>query len=622
MRPKGIIGLLVLVLIVGLLTFLIDDQWIENQLENIGTSIVGARVEIDRLDFSLLGLAISLDRLQVTNPNDTWKNLFETGRLAFDVDTKPLFKKKFIIDEITISRVRIGTKRQTDGRIPKTDGGSRGKKPGWLDKAVNSLKARLAQAPVLRLGTLKQKINVDSLLAITQIQTPDKINLTRLQIDSTYNKWQQIVSNFDPKKELLQVENQINQIKSQQIKGLDDLVKTATTVNNLYKTVNALKTDLENKKRRATEDFKNVRQTLTSVDNWLDEDFNRLISKAKLVDFSAGNVARMLFGNAITLPTIGLLRYVALLRQYMPVAQQIMQSGKVEKPPRFKGQDILFPVTDRLPKFLIKKIEISGESATNDTARVWYAGGVVQGITSHPSIYGQPMTVDLKVRKPGSNPYQLMGMFDHTGEIPRDRIQIKGFGLNLGELSLTNQPYLPSRLQIKKADLSADFMLNGNDLDFRINFTARPVNFLFEQEAQRNDRIARVLMQIFNSIQELKLSAGIQGPVESPDLHISSNIDNILSQRLKALAGESVKMARQEIKSRLHALVEPKKKEALNLLKDKQTKIFTQLSHRESLINEKLAFLENKKKEIGQAIKKEKKKGLEKVKKKLKKIFN
>ena len=62
MRPKGLIGLLVVILIFSGIMFLLSDRFIESGLESVGTSAVGAKVEIDNLKFSLFGLSIVMDR--------------------------------------------------------------------------------------------------------------------------------------------------------------------------------------------------------------------------------------------------------------------------------------------------------------------------------------------------------------------------------------------------------------------------------------------------------------------------------------------------------------------------------------------------------------------------------
>ena len=68
-RWKGILLLIALFGLFIILSFIFTDIWLESELEGLGNSIVGARVEIDNLDLSFTDLSISWDRLlSLRNP--------------------------------------------------------------------------------------------------------------------------------------------------------------------------------------------------------------------------------------------------------------------------------------------------------------------------------------------------------------------------------------------------------------------------------------------------------------------------------------------------------------------------------------------------------------------------
>lgn len=617
MRPKGLIGLAVIAVLVGFTMYFLSDGLIERGMEKAGEAIVGAKVEIDNLTFSLLSLSISLDRLQVTNPNNTWKNLFETARMSFNMELKPLFRKNIIINDITVADIRIGTKRTTNGRIPKKPSEA----PGWVEQAKESLMQQLASAPVLNLNILKKKINVDSIFAVLDIESINHIEMIKQDTDSAYQTWNQIISEFDPKTELQNIDNQLKAIKTQEIKGLDDLVFALDSANNLYKTLDGLKKDVVIKKNQATQDFKIFTSSLARVDNWIKDDYNRLKNKAKLANFTPKNVGKMLFGQSVVLPTIGMLRYVSIARKYAPVAEQLVTSGQVEKPPRLKGQDIRFPLLHPDPKFLIQHILISGATSQEDTSKVLHVSGEINAITSDPKIYGKPLTFELKAQLPQFKAYQITGLFDHTKDIPEERFQIKGSGMQFGRIDLPERPYLPSQIDANRGDVSANLSLIGDILEVRLNFVARPVTFIFPESLVKSDAISKVTRGVFDSIDRLQLSASVSGPIDDLKLKINSNIDKILARRIQGVIGESVKLAQAEIHKRLNALVGPKKQEALGFIRNRQNKITLEIAKHENLINDKSAVLDKKKKEIETKIEKEKTKGIDKVTKKLKDLF-
>ena len=115
MRTKGIIFLLVLFGLFLLIFFLLSDRWLERRMEFAGSALIGAKVEFDGVDFSFLNLHLKWDSLRVTNPDNTWKNIFETQKAEFDLDFLPLFSKKYIIENLQLEGLRFNTVRKTDG---------------------------------------------------------------------------------------------------------------------------------------------------------------------------------------------------------------------------------------------------------------------------------------------------------------------------------------------------------------------------------------------------------------------------------------------------------------------------------------------------------------------------
>ncbi len=618
MRPKGVIVLLVVLALFGAAMYFFSDEFFEHQIENIGASIVGAKVEIDNFELSLLGLSVSLDRLQVANPNDTWENMFETGRMAFDMELGPLARKKVVVNEVAIQDVRLGARRETDGKIEKT---AVTEEPGWIDHAAANLKQQVADAPVLNLGILKQKINVDSLVKTFDIQAVGKIENAREQAQATFATWQQNLAQFRPQDDLKRIEQQAATIKPDQISNVEELVSTADKTKKLMDELNAIKKDIEAKKQAATTDLQQVTAPFSKVDNWLSEDFNAIKAKANIGDFSAQNIGKMLFGEVVLAPAIEWLEYVRMAREYMPVAQQFMASGQVKKPPRFEGQDIPFQLYNNKPKFLLERLALSAAGNQADTSRALRLNGLVEGITSQPSVYGKPLTFDLKALLPNANAYNLTGVLDHTGEVPEDRFQARASGIKFGRINLPQRPHLPIALDANKGSITANFDVIGKEIDFKVEFAASPVSFSFAEQQANSNIISRVTHEVFAAIDHLNLGAGISGIGEDVRLSISSNIDDILADRIRDVVGKSVEQARQEIRKRLEEIIMPKKEQALAFVAENKQKITSELDKLDQMVQDQISVVESKKQELEAEVEKRKEEGLEDVKDKLKDIF-
>jgi len=225
MRVKGIIFLLVLAGIIFLLSLLLTDVWLEHRLEAVGTGIVGAKVEIDNFDASITSLHFRWDSLQVTNPQDTWQNILTTGYCEFNIKFLPLLRGKKIIENVQASNLRSGTKRTTDGFVPKKE---KPAKPGFVAKTIQRLQDQVSEAPAWNLDQYKSKINVDSLLKFLQIDSPEKIDSLQNQLGQMYTQWQDTLTQFDPVDDIRQMESKLKSIQPQQIKTINELQSALT----------------------------------------------------------------------------------------------------------------------------------------------------------------------------------------------------------------------------------------------------------------------------------------------------------------------------------------------------------------------------------------------------------
>ncbi len=618
MRTKGIIGLLVVVAIIGAVFYFLSDKFIENTIEELATDMLGAQVEIDNLDFSLAGLSISMDRLQATNPNDTWKNLFETGRLAFDMEVAPLARKKINIKEVTVADIRLGTKRQTDGKLEKPKAAE---EPGWFGDATAGLKKQVVEAPVLNLGILKKKVNVDSLLSAFDIQTLRKIDSARKDADATFNNWDKTLAEFRPQEDLAKIAKDIEALKAKKVSNASDLLSAAEKSRGIIATLNALKKDVAAKKKAATSDLRRVSTIFSEVDNWLADDFNSIKAKANIGEFSAQNIGTMLFGEVVVNPVLQWLGYINMGRKYMPIAQKFMASGKVEKPPRFAGQNIKFPLLNNQPEFLLENILVSAATNQDDTSHVLSLSGEMHGITSQPKVYGSPLTFALNADMPGSNSYNVSGELDHTGEEEIDRFRVTATGVRLGNIALPEKPYLPNRIAADTGNITATLGLVGDKLDVKIEFKANPVKFDFADAGPDNSSVFKMTRSVFDSIDELTFVAGISGSANNLSLKISSNIDAILAERIKGVVGESARLARSEIHKKLVQQIAPRKQAALTFVSKNKARITGELDRVEQSIDEQLQVVNTKLKEVEAEINNKKDQGVKDVKDKLKGLF-
>src|SRR5574341_2032200 len=126
-------GLIAFVVVVGIglaIWFLVIDGLVKRGIEAAGSKLVGAKVELDTADVSLIPLGIELRRLQVANPDAPMRNAVEFRRIAFGMEALQLLRRKVIIDEMAIEGMRFNTPRVTSGAIKPQPEKKAAEKPG------------------------------------------------------------------------------------------------------------------------------------------------------------------------------------------------------------------------------------------------------------------------------------------------------------------------------------------------------------------------------------------------------------------------------------------------------------------------------------------------------------
>jgi hypothetical protein len=109
-------GLIVFVAVAVAVWWLLVDRLVERGVEAVGSTLVGAKVELGAADVSLVPLGIELRHLEVANPDEPMRNAVEVARIAFGMEALQLLRRKVIIDEMTADGVRFNTERRPLGR--------------------------------------------------------------------------------------------------------------------------------------------------------------------------------------------------------------------------------------------------------------------------------------------------------------------------------------------------------------------------------------------------------------------------------------------------------------------------------------------------------------------------
>jgi len=528
-RWRAIGPLLALFVIAAVLWWLFADTIARHESQQIGTQLLGARVEIEHLHLDIANGKVLVRGLTIASPHEAFKNLLQADELVADLDVVPLTEKKLIINRIAANGLRFGTPRQTDGRVAAKSG------EGIAGRVLAETRewASQFQIPVLQLAT--GKISIDS-LDPRRLSTIPAADALGARADSSRRAWQAAFDTLRLGPTLDSASATLERLRHARATDLAALNEARQAIGRLKRARDRL-TTLD---RGVKIGISQLQAGLASLDSARQRDYSFARSLLKLPSLDAPEIGAALFAPAAIKPFERVLYYAQLARRYMPPG---LLPRATTGPSRMRraGEDVRFPKEHALPAFLVRSAELSFLPQR-------YAGRLT-GLTSDPALYGRPTVFG------ATGPQLVAGaMLNHVRAIPVDTAGATVGGIALPPFEI---PGVPLRLDPGAATAQLGFALNGDTIHAR--FAIRSTNVRWTRDSGfANSTIGDLIWRTVSGISNLDVEARLSGALHHPDLAVRSNLDQAIASRLRSVLGEQVAAAEQQVRDRVDALINDK----------------------------------------------------------------
>lgn len=618
MRKKFVLYILIPAIIFLVIIYLFIDSWIESGLEYAGEKAVGAKVEIDNLHLTINPIGIEFARLQVTDPNDGWSNLFETGKVKFALNFGQLLRGKYIIETMEVNSLILGTKRTTDGSIPKPKEereGAPSTSPSLTQDAASlSPKEETKSSTSFDIDKIKKELKIDSLLNPKNLATYRQIDTLKRQINDASVQWKSTLDEFDKSKpKLADIETRAKSIKLNEIKTIPAATDALNNAKSILNNANELKTTFNSRKSVLTGSVDNFSRSIKELDDLAKQDYQNVMSMARLPDLSMKGLAEMVLGKDLLKKAYEYLGYIDMAKSKI---QNSSDKPPIETPKRFKGQNIHFPIERAYPKFWIKKALISGGTDKAQDPQYFYAKGEVLNISNDQRITGFPLTVDLMATKGQRTTLALGASFDRRKNLAVDKYKAELTGLPVKQMGFGRSDFLPTRVIDAVADASINVIVPGNRFDSDAKIDLGNMKLIFEHEP--SGIVERIVRDVLASIKGFSVKLHMWRNEKKFDIAFETDLDDQLATRTKQVIGAEVAKIQNDLKNKLNAKIAEKRAELEKLFNEKKDMVTGRVKEYENQVNEKLAMVDAKKKEIENRIEQEKKKQTDEVSKKAK----
>lgn len=540
-------GLGAFLLVTGALAavwLLLVDPLAKWTIEQTGTRLVGAKVEVDKADVSLVPLGLTVTGLQVTNPDEPMTNAVEIARMAGTLDGLQLLHRKVIIEEMTMDGLRLGTPRRTSGAIVRA--------PQTGEKGMMAKVAEKVTLPSFEVPDVK------TILAQADLQSVKLVEQVRAEVAAEQENWKKRLAELPNKDKFNDYKTRIEKLKSAGKGGLGGVLGATGEVA-------AIQKDLERDLaavRKAKTDFETtlttLRQRVDQAAKAPQEDLRRLQDKYSLSSQGLANMSGLLLGGKGGEYVQKGLGWYAKLQPMLARSKEQEKGHEVVKPVRGKGLDVRFTERTPLPDFLIRHATVSAQ------LEIGILGGKIDNITPDQDVLGKPLTFafagdSLKALQS----VRLDGTLDHVRpEAPKDSLRLSARGYPVHDLVLSDSADWPVTLRKTLADFDVHAAVSGRSLDgdFKADFKSV---WLTAGRPDSTNPMAKAIASALSGVSGFSVKADLTGTLDQYDLRLSSDLDRVL----KDAAGRFAQDYAQRVGKDLEAAVMAKVEGPLNDLK-------------------------------------------------------
>lgn len=556
-RWRGAVPLVIAGVLLGVFWVFYLDLAVERSIEYLGSELIGARVDVGRVNVRLARGSVVVHELEVANPDSPMRNLVHIREIVARVRIAPLLEKKLALDTVAIRGVRFGTSRRESGALKKREARS-----GVAYRRLTSWVERV-KIPPLNLSGLGAVAKLEK-LSPDSLQTLVEARALELAVDSLQERWRAALSSLVSAAQLDSARGLASRLKQANVGTLG-----VAGAQQLLQSARALASELENSANRLQELEDEADRGLALVENRVrslrdarQADYQYVRRLVNLPRLQAPDLSTSIFGEVVLQRIRPILYGLELAEDYLPPG---LDPRRRPGPKRLRapGTTVEFPRKESYPAFLLRLGEVDFEVSGSGAAGRYAAR--LEGLTTAPEVYGRPTRFLARWVSDAAQGLEsrVRVVLDHTQRVPRDSVQFRLQGVSLPAIPITP---LGAVLALSRGNLALDLFRAGGELHARVLVQAGNVSWdpvggrsSFQGDpgiTLGSEAWARALLwRTVSSLNTVAIEARLAGTFSAPSFEIRSNVGEQLSRALRGEVGAEIDRAEERLRAEVDRLV-------------------------------------------------------------------
>ena len=603
-RWKGVIAFVVLLVLTGFALWLTDDMAAEKIIEEYGSQLVGAKVEVDHAKVSALRVNLDLKGLQVTNPNKAMENLFSANKIKFDFKVLPLFYPSAMATKVNIKGLRFSTKRKTSGALKQTHSKDKSfinkKMKKAINKKVNSLKSEYQKSTFTSLINNIKAGNAKEIIQDLDLQTVKEANALRNDIKKTqaYHNFQ--LKKFPSNAKLTRLEKEIKSLENTNWKNPAETLRAINKMRKYQKLISRLQKKIAEEQKNYTTSLKQLQNRVDRFKSAVKQDKEKIKKEFPLNEEGLKNLGIKLFGEEIIKHYEQVLMAVTYIRGYMAKKGSGEEQKEIKVVAAPEGKNVIFPVKAIYPGVWCGEVLLQHLDSKNKRDRE--ISGKIKNITDSPMLIKKPLIAELKIDMPAKNIKKglLKFKWDQYKSYPSADAKVVLNGIQLNNIKLKEEKKFALKLKNGIANINNMIKFEQKTTKIITKLVISEVVLDFKETSSNTylNLIKQSLSKIGEFSFDIKSTITDDGELT---ISLSSNLDKILSNTLQKQTGQMLKNKRGKARSLLEQKLanynrqNNRQMNALKSLSSKYSKKNEIVNHLQKLAYKNLKSLKSKK---------------------------
>jgi uncharacterized protein (TIGR03545 family) len=602
-RWKAVVPLVIVLVLLVIGWTLFADHLLRKAIQDGGTSVVGARVDLASARIHLLGGNVTLRGLQVTNPDAPMTNIVQLDEIVAQVALLPLLEKKVVIDTVAIRGVRFNTPRKTSGAIPHPSA-----PPSRASRSALAW-AQSINIPGLDLSALGKVTELTS-ISTDSLQSLREARILAARADSMKGAFERDLRAADPTPVADSAKALADRLRGQTARslGVQGTRDALASVQRVLGQVRSTRDRVTSLKQRVDTGVVELRAGAGTLDRARQSDYAYAQRLVKIPSLSTPDISMALFGRMAVAKVKPVLYWLDLAEHYIPPGLR-PQPNPGPKRARMSGITVAFPKERTWPTFLLRHADASLTLGGAGAAAGDY-GAWIEGVTTQPAVYGGPLRFAAQRTAAAKGPRQLRvaGLIDRSKPAPHDSVDalVNGVAFPTADIDVAG-----ARLEFPDNTVRFALDRRGEGLAGLLHITAPSVHWVRTSgdtaaaaSAALGSKlwVEGLVWRAVSSVNDLDLQIRFSGRPDAPALDVTSNIGAAVSSALTREVGAEVARVQARARAKVDSVVSQQVAAARAKVTQMESDVQARVAAQQQRLQEAQADLERKLGELGQVV--------------------